>query len=61
MMLTDDEKQKLMDDFTADAENILKKIDTTISKLGSSDAKLADYLDYIKGDLNKFLFSVKRK
>ena len=37
MMLTNDEKQKLREEFATASEIILKKIDTTKNKLDSKD------------------------
>ena len=59
MMLTNDEKQKLREEFATDSENILKKIDATKNKLDSKDWHYAQYLDFIKEDLKKFLLNVK--
>jgi len=59
MILTEDEKHKLRKEFATDAENILKKIDTTKNKLDSKDWYFAQYLDFIKEDLKKFLTNVK--
>jgi hypothetical protein len=59
MVLTNDEKQKLRKEFTTDAENILNKIDNTKNNLDSKDWHFAQYLDFIKEDLKKFLLNVK--
>ena len=61
MILTNDEKQKLREEFAADSESILKKIDATKKKLDSKDWHFAQYLDFIKEDLKKFLINVKFK
>jgi two-component sensor histidine kinase len=61
MILTNDEKQKLREEFAADSESILKKIDATKKKLDSKDWHFAQYLDFIKEDLKKFLINVKLK
>jgi len=61
MMLTNDEKQKLREEFAADSESILKKIDATKKNLDSKDWHFAQYLDFIKEDLKKFLITVKLK
>ena len=61
MILTNDEKQKLREEFAADSESILKKIDATKKNLDSKDWHFAQYLDFIKEDLKKFLINVKLK
>ena len=61
MMLTNDERQNVREEFATASESILKKIDTTKNKLDSKDWHFAQYLDFIKEDLKKILINVKLK
>ena len=59
MELSQNEKQEIRKDLSADAEAILNKMDTLKNRLGERDWHFAQYLDFIKQDLNKFLNNLK--
>lgn len=59
MELSQNEKQEIRQDLAADAEAILNKIDALKSRLGERDWHFAQYLDFIKQDLEKFRSNLK--
>lgn len=59
MELSQNEKQEIRQDLAADAEAILEKMDALKNRLGERDWYFAQYLDFIKQDLDKFLSNLK--
>lgn len=59
MELSQNDKQEIRQDLVADAEAILNKMETLKNKLSEKDWHFAQYLDFIKQDLDKFLRNLK--
>ena len=59
MELSQNDKQEIRQDLAADAEAILNKMNALKSRLGERDWHFAQYLDFIKQDLDKFISNLK--
>lgn len=59
MELSQNDKQEIRQDLAADAEAILYKMNALKSRLGERDWHFAQYLDFIKQDLDKFISNLK--
>ena len=59
MELSQNDKQEIRKDLAEDAEAILNKMDALKNRLGERDWHFAQYLDFIKQDLDKFLNNLK--
>ena len=59
MELSQNDKQEIRQDLAADAEAILNKMNALKSRLGERDWHFAQYLDFIKQALDKFISNLK--